>query len=25
MERLKEIWSRPLTQWVAKTVYYLAI
>ncbi|EEM97396.1 teichoic acid D-Ala incorporation-associated protein DltX [Bacillus thuringiensis] len=25
MERLKEIWSRPLTQWIAKTVYYLAI
>ncbi|HDX9577863.1 teichoic acid D-Ala incorporation-associated protein DltX [Bacillus sp. NPDC077411] len=25
MKTLKEIWSQPLTQWIAKTCYYLAI
>ncbi|MEN8648231.1 teichoic acid D-Ala incorporation-associated protein DltX [Bacillus toyonensis] len=25
MKSLKEIWYRSLTQWVVKTVYYLAI
>ncbi|MFD3447546.1 teichoic acid D-Ala incorporation-associated protein DltX [Microbacteriaceae bacterium 4G12] len=25
MKTMKELWSRPLTQWVIKTLYYLAI
>lgn len=25
MKALKELWSHPLTQWVCKTLYYLAI
>lgn len=25
MKAIKELWTRPLTQWVFKTFYYLAI